>query len=67
MKMIENKTAVLLAASLKIGGITAGASLESQDHLYEFGKNIGIAFQLKDDLLDTFGTKKIWKEIWETL
>ena len=58
MKMIENKTAVLLAASLKIGGITAGASLENQDHLYEFGKNIGIAFQLKDDLLDTFGTPK---------
>ncbi len=64
MKMIENKTAVLLAASLKIGGITAGASLESQDHLYEFGKNIGIAFQLKDDLLDTFGTpKKFGKKV----
>jgi len=58
MIMIEKKTAVLLAASLKIGGITAGTSLENQNHLYEFGKNIGIAFQLKDDFLDTFGTPK---------
>ncbi len=55
LKMIEYKTAVLLAASLKIGAITANASLEDQNHLYEFGKNIGIAFQLKDDLLDAFG------------
>jgi len=55
LKMIEYKTAVLLAASLKIGAITANASVEDQNHLYEFGKNIGIAFQLKDDLLDAFG------------
>jgi len=55
MKMIENKTAVLLAASLQIGGITAGASKENQNDLYHFGLNMGIAFQLKDDLLDTFG------------
>ena len=55
MKMIENKTAVLLAASLQIGGITAGASKESQNNLYHFGLNMGIAFQLKDDLLDAFG------------
>jgi len=55
LKMIEYKTAVLLAASLKIGAITANSSLEDQNHLYEFGKNIGIAFQLKDDLLDAFG------------
>jgi len=55
MKMIENKTAVLLAASLQIGGITAGASKENQNNLYHFGLNMGIAFQLKDDLLDTFG------------
>ncbi len=55
MKMIEYKTAVLLAASLQIGGITAGADKKEQEHLYEFGKNIGIAFQLKDDLLDAFG------------
>ncbi len=55
MKMIEYKTAVLLAASLQIGGITGGASKEEQEHLYEFGLNMGIAFQLKDDLLDAFG------------
>ena len=53
--MIEYKTAVLLAATLKIGGIIAHASIDDQNHLYEFGKNIGIAFQLKDDLLDVFG------------
>ena len=55
LKMIEYKTSVLLATSLQIGGINAGASAEQQNHLYEFGKNIGIAFQLKDDLLDVFG------------
>ena len=55
MKMIENKTAVLLAASLQIGGITANASKENQNNLYHFGLNMGIAFQLKDDLLDAFG------------
>ena len=55
LKMIEYKTSVLLAASLQIGGINGGASAEQQVHLYEFGKNIGIAFQLKDDLLDAFG------------
>ena len=55
LKMIENKTAVLLAASLQIGGITAGTSKENQNNLYHFGLNMGIAFQLKDDLLDAFG------------
>ena len=60
MKMIEYKTAVLLAASLKIGGITARVGKDQQDHLYEFGKNIGIAFQLKDDLLDVFGDPDIF-------
>ena len=56
MKMITYKTATLLAASLQIGAITAGASKEQQNHLYEFGINMGIAFQLKDDLLDVFGS-----------
>tara|TARA_B100001758_G_C18397126_1_gene606680 strand:+ start:1101 stop:2066 length:966 start_codon:yes stop_codon:yes gene_type:complete len=55
IKMIEYKTAVLLAGSLQIGGITGGANIEEQKHLYEFGRNLGIAFQLKDDLLDAFG------------
>ena len=55
LKMIEYKTAVLLGAALQIGGITAGASKEQQNHLYAFGSDLGIAFQLKDDLLDAFG------------
>jgi len=58
LKMIEYKTAVLLAASLKMGSIIGGASIKDQDLLYQFGKNIGIAFQLKDDLLDVFGDSK---------
>ena len=55
LKMIEYKTAVLLGAALQIGGITAGASKEEQNNLYAFGRDLGIAFQLKDDLLDAFG------------
>ncbi len=58
MRMIEYKTAVLLAASLQIGAINARASKEEQDNLYNFGINIGIAFQLKDDFLDVFGTSE---------
>ena len=60
LKMIEYKTSVLLATSLQIGAINAGASINQQDHLYDFGKNIGIAFQLKDDLLDAFGDPEIF-------
>ena len=59
MKMIEFKTAVLLAASLKIGAVLADANDKDQNHLYEFGLNMGIAFQLNDDLLDVFGTSKL--------
>jgi len=55
LKMIEFKTAVLVAAALKMGGIVAKASLEDQQHVYEFGRNLGIAFQLQDDYLDAFG------------
>ncbi|MEM8525805.1 MAG: polyprenyl synthetase family protein [Bacteroidota bacterium] len=55
LKMIELKTSVLLAAAMKIGALIAGTSLENANHLYEFGKNMGIAFQLQDDYLDTFG------------
>lgn len=58
LKMIELKTSVLLAASLQIGAIVAGAPDEDAQHLYEFGKNMGIAFQLQDDYLDTFGTEE---------
>lgn len=54
LHMIELKTAVLLGASLKIGGILAGALESNTFNLYEFGKNLGIAFQLQDDLLDVY-------------
>jgi geranylgeranyl diphosphate synthase type II len=55
LHMIELKTAVLIAASLKIGAILGGASEKDAEDLYEFGRNVGLAFQLQDDLLDTYG------------
>lgn len=55
LKMIEYKTAVLVAAALKMGAIIAGASDEAQEQMYNFGLNLGIAFQLQDDYLDVFG------------
>ena len=58
LKMIELKTAVLLGAALKMGAIIGGSNEKQSDALYEFGRNIGIAFQLKDDLLDVFGDKQ---------
>lgn len=54
IEMIRLKTAVLLAGSLKIGAIIGGVNNEDADNLYLFGENLGIAFQLKDDLLDAF-------------
>ncbi len=53
--MITNKTAVLLGCSLKIGAIIGNAKDEDAIALYNFGKHIGIAFQLMDDILDVFG------------
>jgi geranylgeranyl diphosphate synthase type II len=55
LKMIELKTSVLIAGGLKMGALIGGASNEDANELYEFGRNIGIAFQLQDDILDTFG------------
>jgi geranylgeranyl diphosphate synthase type II len=55
IKMIELKTSVLLAASLQLGSIIGGASDGNQQHIYEFGRNLGIAFQIQDDYLDAFG------------
>jgi geranylgeranyl diphosphate synthase type II len=59
IEMITLKTSILLASSLKLGAIIAGQDKQVQKHIYEFGKNLGIAFQLQDDLLDTFGTKEL--------
>lgn len=58
LQMIRLKTAVLLACSLKAGVLLANASNEIADQLYEYGINIGLAFQLQDDLLDSFGDQK---------
>ncbi len=55
IKMIDHKTAVLLGAAMKMGAIVAGASEKDKDIIYQFGMNLGIAFQLQDDYLDVFG------------
>lgn len=64
LEMIRLKTAVLLAASLKLGALVADAPLKIADQLYNFGLNLGIAFQLQDDLLDVFADQdKFGKKI----
>ncbi len=63
LKMIELKTAVLLGASLKIGALAARADSENAQALYDFGKHVGIAFQLQDDILDVYAdTEKFGKQ-----
>ncbi|MDR1761546.1 MAG: polyprenyl synthetase family protein [Bacteroidales bacterium] len=70
IRMIELKTSVLLAACLKAGAIVGGASAEDAQKLYEIGRKVGIAFQLQDDILDSYGNtetfgKKIGGDITE--
>ena len=63
MRMIELKTAALLAGSAHIGATLAGASVQDCQKLYNFGLEVGLAFQLQDDLLDSFGDERLGKKI----
>ncbi len=64
LRMIELKTSVLLAASLEMGAILGGASAGNCGHMYELGRNLGIAFQIQDDYLDAFGDpEKFGKDV----
>jgi len=60
LRMIELKTAVLLAAAVKIGALIGGSDDKDADLLYEFGINLGIAFQIQDDFLDVWGDSKVF-------
>lgn len=64
IEMIRLKTAVLLAGSMKIGALIGGSTKEDAKLLYEFGENLGIAFQLQDDILDVYGDpQKFGKQV----
>jgi len=64
IEMIRLKTAVLLAGSMQIGALIGGAEQEQADLLYEFGENLGLAFQLQDDILDVYGDpEKFGKQV----
>ncbi len=63
LRMIELKTAVFVAAAVKIGAIIGGAKDRDAELIYEFGRNLGLSFQIQDDLLDTYGDSKVFGKI----
>jgi len=63
LRMIELKTAVLLAAAVKIGALIGGASDKDSGQLYDFGRNLGLAFQIQDDLLDIYGDAQLFGKV----
>jgi geranylgeranyl diphosphate synthase type II len=60
LRMIELKTAVLIAASASVGAFLGDAADKDAEHLFEFGRNLGMAFQLQDDLLDAYGDTSVF-------
>lgn len=60
LEMIRLKTSVLLACAVKIGALMAGAPKEDVENIYQFGVNMGLAFQLQDDFLDVYGDEKVF-------
>jgi len=63
LEMIRLKTAVLIGGSMKVGAIIARTSEENSKLIYDFGENIGMAFQLQDDLLDAFGDTSVFGKL----
>ena len=60
IEMIRLKTAILIATSLRTGAVVAGADKTDVENIYLFGENVGIAFQLMDDLLDVYGNQEVF-------